>query len=425
MAPTKDELERGTAAQDEENLETSFPEGGLRAWAAVAGSFLVQFCGFGRAFWVRAIQTFLTLYSRYTNAFGVYQDFYVRHYLTTSTSSAISSVLNPPPRWIGSVSAFLIFAGGLLSGRLYDRGYFYPLIWGGSFLCTLSLFMLSLCKPDQYYQIFLAQALGVGLGAGIMYVPSIAVISHYFQRRRTLAMCIPTSGSCLGAVVHAIMLNNTLHDDHLGFGSAVRMSAGLVGGLLLIACLLMHPRLPPPQTHLPLRKSISRFVRDVPCMLTVGAYYFPLFYLQLEAVKHGIDEHVAFYTLVILNASGFFGRLLPGFLPNRLGVIDIATLSSAVVAVFILCLLALSKTMVGVLVFSVLCGFFGGMFFTTMPPIIAVLTPNIEGLGLRIGIGFAIVGLGGLVGPPIEGALLTSRFIWWRPTLFSGVRSVT
>lgn len=58
-----------------------------------------------------------------------------------------------------------------------------------------------------------------------------------------------------------------------------------------------------------------------------------------------------------------------------------------------------------------------------------------------MGVGFGVVSLGSLIGgytvqarhvysraqksylgPPIDGALLTGHFVWWRPALFSGVR---
>lgn len=112
-----------------------FPEGGLAAWSTAFGSFLMLFCGLG-----------------YASSFGVYRDFYTRHYLTHDASFAIS--------FIGSSNGFLGSAVSLISGTLYDRGYFYHLIIIGSFLQSFSLFMLSLAKPDQYYQIFLAQSLG-------------------------------------------------------------------------------------------------------------------------------------------------------------------------------------------------------------------------------------------------------------------------
>ncbi|KAJ7202020.1 major facilitator superfamily domain-containing protein, partial [Mycena pura] len=381
-------------------LPASFPEGGLQAWGTVAGAFLIQFCGFG-----------------YTTSFGVYQDFYTRDYLSQSSSSTIS--------WIGSVNALLLISSGQVAGRLYDQGHFYPLLYGGSLLMCLSLFMLSLCKPEKYYQVFLAQALGVGLGAGTVYVPSVAIVAHYFQRRRALAMAIVVSGSALGAVIHPIMLNNTLRS--LGFATAVRASAGLVTGLTIIACLLMHPRLPPSQSSLPFWKSLARFGRDRAYVLaTVGlsiytvGFYFPIFYLQLDAVKHGINETLSFYALVIMNFSSFIGRLVPGFFARKLGIINMIVVASGSGAVLILSMIAL-KTVPSVVVLGILYGFCAGVFVTLMAPLLAVLTDDMGELGLRMGVSFAMVGVGGLIGPPINGALLSSKFTWWKPALFSGV----
>lgn len=109
----------------------------------------------------------------------------------------------------------------------------------------------------------------MGIGAGTVYIASVAVVSHYFQQRRALAMTIVAAGSSLGAVVHPIMLNNTFRS--LGFANAVRASAGLVSGLLLIACSLMHPRLPPALTHPPFWKSLPRFAHDIPYVLSIAA----------------------------------------------------------------------------------------------------------------------------------------------------------
>lgn len=49
-------------------------------------------------------------------------------------------------------------------------------------------FMLSFAKPHNFYQVFLAQGLGVGLGMGLIYVPSISICFHYFKRRRAQAV---------------------------------------------------------------------------------------------------------------------------------------------------------------------------------------------------------------------------------------------
>ncbi|KAJ7674065.1 MFS general substrate transporter [Mycena polygramma] len=382
----------------------AIPDGGLQAWCTVAGSFLVMFCGFG-----------------YSTSYGVYQDFYVRTYLLHSSPSAIS--------WIGSVNIFIVLSGGFIAGRLHDRGYFYSLMYGGSFLIALSLFLLSLARPNQFYQVFLAQAIANGIGAGMTYVPCVAVISHHFQKRRALAMTIVASGSSLGAVIHPIMLNHTLH-SRLSFGNAVRVSAGLISGLLLIACSLMRTRLPPPKQPLHFGQTLGRFARDKPYIVaTIGlgiytiGFYYPLFYLQLFASQHGINPSLAFYALVIMNASSFVGRLVPGIVSHRWGVEPMITVAAGCGAILILAM-ACILDIASVVTIGILYGFFAGNIVTLMGPLLAVLTDDMSELGARLGMSVAFSGIGILVGPPIDGLLLTSDFIWWRPALFSGMMAV-
>ena len=56
--------------------------------------------------------------------------------------------------------------------------------------------MTSLAK--EYYQIVLAQGLCTGLGAGMMFVPSIAIVSTYFVKNRSFAIGVGASGSSFG-----------------------------------------------------------------------------------------------------------------------------------------------------------------------------------------------------------------------------------
>ncbi|KAJ6480265.1 MFS general substrate transporter [Mycena sanguinolenta] len=377
------------------------PDGGFKAWGTVAGSFLIMFCGFG-----------------YGSSFGVYQDYYVRTFLTNSSSSAIS--------WIGSVNIFIYLAGGFISGRLLDRGYFYPLMWSGSFLMALSLFMLSLARPNQFYQVFLAHGVANGIAGGMTYVPCVAVISHHFVKRRALAMTIVASGSSLGAVLHPVMLNHTLHSS-LSFGDAVRASAGLISGLLLIACFLMRTRLPPSKQPANLAQIFQKCRRDKPYLIgTLGlavfttGYYYPLFYLQLNAIQHGIDSNLAFYALVIMNGASFVGRILPGILSQRVGVKVMVTVASGLGSILILAMIAMHD-LASVVTIGVLYGFFAGGIATLMGPLFTALTDDMTELGTRMGAAFAFSGVGILLGPPVDGVLLTSEFVWWRPALFSGL----
>lgn len=53
-----------------------------------------------------------------------------------------------------------------------------------------------LCKT--YWQVILAQGICVGLGAGCLFVPSVAILSTYFSTRIATAMGLAAAGSSLG-----------------------------------------------------------------------------------------------------------------------------------------------------------------------------------------------------------------------------------
>jgi hypothetical protein len=99
-----------------------------------------------------------------------------------------------------------------------------------------------------------------------MFVPSMAVISHHFRLKSTLVMTFVLAGGSLGCAIHPIMLNY-LFNGPLGFANAVRASAGLVSGLLLIACLCMRTRLAPPATTVNYTAVAKKCFSEVPFVL--------------------------------------------------------------------------------------------------------------------------------------------------------------
>ncbi|KAF7323715.1 MFS general substrate transporter [Mycena kentingensis (nom. inval.)] len=431
-----DDLEKATIGQVEKMKvlplpdAAEFPEGGTRAWLTVLGAFCINFCGFG-----------------YATAFGVYQDYYVREYLSESSPSAIS--------WIGSLNALLGVSMSLVSGPLYDRGNILSVIYTGCFFQAFSLFILSFCRPQQLYQILLVQGIGFGAGLGLTYVPAVAIVSHYFHRRRSLVMALAQSGVPLGALIHPILLNNLLPYSgpaeseagargRMSFANATRVSAGLVTAILVLGCVMVKPRpgfvVKSPREECeaqarPSRKglivgfwiSLKRVWKDRPYVFaTVGmvtyviAFWYPVFFLQLAATTHGMSDKFAFYVLVIMNGAGLVGRVSSGFIAEIVGVAPAVTASTAAGTAFVFCFLAL-KDVGSTVVLAVLGGYFFGFYAALLPSLLASLTDDCSELGMRMGLSFTIEGIGGLIGPPICGALLTSRFIWWRPTLFSGI----
>jgi MFS family permease len=377
-----------------------FPEGGFTAWATVLGAFLIQFCGFG-----------------YISAYGVFQDFYTQIYLTNFTPSAIA--------WIGSMNAFLILSVGIMSGRMVDRGAFYPVMKIGCLLQCFFLFMLSLAKPDEYYQIFLSQGIGFGIAAGLTNVPSIAVISHHFQQRRAVAMGTVAAGGSLGAILHPVMLNNLIN-GRLGFANGVRVSAGMNGCLLFIANLLMRTRLPPKPKTISYMRVLQDSSRDgafICACVGMAAYevgfFFETFYLQLDSTLHGLGQGFSFYSLTILHSGSFIGRLTGGVISAYVGIPNTVISSSLISSAVLFAMVRLHSVASATLI-AISYGFFSGWLVAMMGPLISYLTPETSHIGARIGMTFAISSIGSLVGPPICGAFLTSHYIWWKAVIFAG-----
>ncbi|KAJ7263402.1 major facilitator superfamily domain-containing protein, partial [Mycena rebaudengoi] len=246
--------------------------------------------------------------------------------------------------------------------------------------------------------ILLAQGVLAGLGLGVAYVPSVAVVSHYFHRRRSLMMALVQSGTPLGAIVHPILLNKKLHNSQIGFGNAVRISAGINSTLLLLACILVRPRLPPLHSaqHRESTQMVSfwaamkRVHRDRAYVLTtigmtvfVIAFWYPIFFLQLDAVIHGVGHTFAFYVvspLVIMNASGLVGRVVSGFLAEIFGVANVVTVAAGCGTALVLGIILL-RTIASVVVLAILNGFVANVYAALLPPLLASLTEDFAEVG--------------------------------------------
>lgn len=102
----------------------------------------------------------------YLNSFGSFQTYYEQT-MPDTPPSTIS--------WIGSLQIWLTMVGGVFTGRLLDAGFFVPTFFVGAALQVLGMFLMSVSKT--YWQLMLTQGVLTGLGGGIFFTPSLALVT--------------------------------------------------------------------------------------------------------------------------------------------------------------------------------------------------------------------------------------------------------
>jgi len=315
----------------------------------------------------------------------------------------------------------LMFAG-MFSGPIFDKGYFRGLVISGAILTFLGMLMTSFAT--KYYQILLAQGICMGIGMGLMYIPSVAVLTAYFRDRREIALGIAASDSGSGGVIYPAILLQL--EPTLGFGWATRVISLIMLVTVIIAVLIMRRRIVPTAQ----RKLIDTTAfRDVPYILfTIGlsfgflACYIPFYYISIYATAEaGTSARLALYLVPIMNAASILGRIVPNAIADKIGAIN--TVAPCVFACGVLALAWIAMHSTGALLaFALLFGFFNGTFVSIMNAAVVNLTDDMAVVGTRFGMSFLCAGVGILVGSPIAGALIdeqTKSYV--RMQVFCGV----
>ncbi|KAI1337481.1 major facilitator superfamily transporter [Xylariaceae sp. FL0016] len=396
--------EKKAEAHDED-----YPDGGSLAWRQVLAGHLIQMMAGG-----------------YATAFGVYQLYY------TDSLQLPSSQIS----WIGSVQIFLNCIGCLISGRLADTGYVREVVLCGSLLVLLGSVTTSFAQV--YWQIFLAQGVCTGFGLGLMYSPSITVISSYFKKKRTLAITIASTGSGTGSIIFPATVQYLM--PLIGFRWAVSCAGLVVLMLAILMNLLLKPRSRPSmRTEKKCRGRLmdSNALKEAPFLLfTAGAFllywalYFGYFYINTYAISTiSFTPTSAVSLILITNAAGIPIRPLIGYLADAyLGPLNTFMLSclSLALSLFFWTLVHTKTTM------YVWAVFFGACNAAAMGGFLGALaSPGLNGgrnsggdrvtgnrgeesIGERFGLCSGIIAIATVAGPPTAGAIIDAcgSFVW-------------
>jgi len=266
---------------------------GLGAWLLALGAFLIYVSTWGLL-----------------SSYGTYQSYDETTLLRDASTNAIA--------WIGTVEALLLILGGVVTGPIYDAGYVREMICAGTVLTVFGVMMLSLAT--EYYQIMLTQGVAVGIGSGIVYPPSITLVAATFgSKYRGLAVSFATCGTTIGGIVFPILLDHLL--PSLGFAWATRVLGFMTLVIFLAGLALILPGIPDTKTHETETRrrlvDLGALTEPVFVIMCLGifflwiAYWVPFFLIPTYAeFGLGASSSLAFYLLVVANASGIPGRLL-------------------------------------------------------------------------------------------------------------------
>ena len=140
----------------------------------------------------------------------------------------------------------------------------------------------------------------------------------------------------------------------------------------------------------------------------MGAYV-PFFFLPAYAsARTDASPTLAFYTLGILNGASSVGRVLPNFLADKTGPLNMIVPGAFITAILAFCWVPVD-TIGGLATFAVLYGVFSGSLLSLAPASLASLTKDVNRTGTRMGMAFALSGVGLLIGNPVAGALVDAE----------------
>ncbi|PSK60228.1 Riboflavin transporter MCH5 [Elsinoe australis] len=398
--PRPDEEKAMSTVSDEPSKSTppphlTIPDGGTRAWLVVLGAMIINGCSFG-----------------YSSSFGVYQAYYQLNQLSSKTASDIA--------WIGSIQLCFMFAGGVVAGALFDRYGARVIMVPACGAYVLAIMFTSLCT--EYYQFILAQGVFGGLANGFLFSPAIAVVGHYFAKKRGAALGMVAIGSSVGGVIIPIALERSFN-SRVGFGWGVRAVGFVMLFLLAIACVLVKERLPPRAGRL----FAPEAIRQKSYVLVVAGVFFLIwgvfviyFFISGYAIsKIRMDTDLAFYLLSIMNGASLVGRLFFGFMSDKAGTLSLLSFVAVANGVLIFCWTQ-TVNQAGLIAWSVIFGFMSGGIFSLFPAAIASVVPKPQFIGVYMGQSMAAFGIAGLTGGPIAGAIV-SKYGFFDAAVFGGV----
>ncbi|KAL3475537.1 major facilitator superfamily domain-containing protein [Aspergillus californicus] len=371
-----------TPRVEEVNDADVFPDGGVRSWLVVLGSFLLLMASYGLM-----------------NSVGVLQA-----HLETDQLSEYSS---RDVGWISGVFVFTALGLGVFVGPLFDAYGPKELVTAGSGIYALAVLLTAECT--QYWHFIICFGLVGGCGAALVSNVGMSCVPHWFYAKAGRALGAAMAGAGLGGVVFPYIMRETWAS--VGFKWGMRIVALVVFMLCGLASFLVKSRLP--------RGGRLKAAFDIRCFkdmrftwLTAATFCLELTVFALlgllptYVVDQGFSSSQSVNLLVVLNVFNCVARFIAGSVADRYGRLNvlISLIFVAVVLIFAI-LYPFSHSIVALYFFCATYGLASGSFISLAPVCVRQISPAKE-IGMRFGTLYCLVSFATLICIPIGGEML-------------------
>ncbi|KAI5207334.1 MFS general substrate transporter [Aureobasidium subglaciale] len=342
-------------------------DGGLQAWRVLLAAFMFEAILWG-----------------FPLSFGIFQEYY-------STIPEFEG--SPYITYIGSIATGLCYMGAPLMAPLVKS------LVAGSF-------------ADEMGALIVTQGVMYGVGYLIIFYPVVSMVNEWWVARRGLSWGILLGSSGASGVAYPFIIEALLHK----YGYKTTLRAMAVATVIMTGPLLpsMKGRLPASHSS-SLAKTDWSFMKQPIFWLYILSttsqslgFYLPSLYLPSYASTAGLDSRLGAMLIALMNVSSVAGQFTYGYLSDGRIPLNMLLLSTMLVSTVVaLTLWGLAKSLVTLVIFALIYGFFAYAFLAMRVRMgTAVAAEQSDTMVMFCLFSFA-QGIGNVLAGPISGMLLT------------------
>ena len=307
------------AAQERGGAPTELPPDGGYGWICTACCFTVNCFTWG----VVSVSLSATVSQPYQElmfkSYGVFLSYYL--------SSEIFAGSRPSDfALIGGLNfGVAMLASPFVTISCRTWGLQVPMYAGSLFLGSG---FIAASYATLIWQLYLSQGVLVGLGVGFVYIPTIPVLSQWFDKRRSLANGITAAGSGVGGLIFSLttgaMINNLGHEWALRLiGIIVLVSNILSTSFVRDRNAIVHSVQHAFDTALLMRWDV--FFLLMWAFISMLGYITLLYSLSDFARSIGLSTEQGTQITALLNLGTALGRPFIGIASDKYGRFEVAS----------------------------------------------------------------------------------------------------